>query len=155
MRAKVASSNFQPSELATMLREARAPALGVEVPLVPVRALLRDRRRRRRRPHVLHVVAADGDQRAHALGGEERGDARGPAAPVVAREAGRREAERAHEVEQVLADRGLLRHPRLGGVEEARRPVAAQVRDEHAAAGGGERRRHVIERVRVVGKAME
>ena len=101
------------------------------------------------------MVAADRDQRAHALGRQDRRDARGATAPVVAGQRGRREAERGHELEQVLTDRRLLGHAGLLRIEKSRRPVAAQVRDEHAAAGGGERRRHVIERVRVVGKAME
>src|SRR5205814_9809323 len=98
----------QLAELAPVLLEARAAALGVEVPLVPVRALLGDGRGRRRRQRVLHVVTADGDQRADALGSEDGGDAGGAAAPVVAGEARAWDAQGVHEVEQVLADGGLL-----------------------------------------------
>src|SRR5439155_68548 len=84
-------------------------------------------RRARRRARVLHVVAADRHEGPHALGREEGGDARGATAPVVAGQSHAGEAEGVHEVEQVLADRRLLRHPRRGGIEKARRPVPAQV----------------------------
>ena len=58
-------------------------------------------------------------------------------------------------VEEVLADGRLLRHPRRFGVEEARGPVAAKVRNENAVAGGGEGRDDAVPRPRVVGEAVE
>src|SRR5206468_13003371 len=77
------------AQLAAIALEARPPALGVEVPLVPEGALLLRRRRAWRRQSVLDVVATDGDERAHALGGQNRRDARGPASPIVSSQGAR------------------------------------------------------------------
>src|SRR5438552_16450854 len=82
-------------------------------------------------------------------------DARGPTASVVPAEPDRPQLECLHEVEQVLTDRGLLRHPWCGRIEEPRGPVAAQVRNQHPIPGGRERRRHAVERACVVGESVE
>ena len=58
---------------------------------------------------------------------ERRRDARRAAAPVVAAHGEARQPQRVGEVDDVLADRGLLGHARRGRIEEAGRPVAAQV----------------------------
>ena len=58
----------QAADLAPVLLQPQAPALGVEVPLVPVATLVQRGGRARGRHRVLDVVAADGHQRPHALG---------------------------------------------------------------------------------------
>src|SRR5262249_43934183 len=126
----------EPADLATVLLQSDAATLGVEVPLIPVRPLLPGRGRTRRGQRVLHVVAADADEGPHARRGEERGDAGGAAAPVVADESDGAEGERVQEIEEVLADGGLLGHARFGGVEEASGAVAAQIGNENAMARG-------------------
>jgi hypothetical protein len=45
------------------------------------------------------------------------------------------EAQRVHEVGEILSNRRLLRHPRRRKVEEASRPVAAEIRDQDSASG--------------------
>ena len=145
----------KPADVATVLLETLPPALGVEVPLVPVRALGPRRSGRPRRQRVLDVVAADRDERANAFGCQDRRDARRAPAPVVAGERGRPQREGVHELEQVLTDRGLLRHSRRLRIEKARRAVAPQIGHQHPAARGGQRRGHVVERARVVREAVE
>ena len=87
------------ADLAPLLLKAPAAALRVEIPLIPAGALLGRGGGRRRRHRVLHVVAADGDKRAHALGRHDGGDAGRAPAPVIAREGDLRQSERLHEVE--------------------------------------------------------
>ena len=79
----------------------------------------------------------------------------GASAPVVAGDGETVELERVGEIDQVLADGGLLGHARRGGVAEARRAVAAQIGNEHAESGLGQRRRDVVIRVDIVGKAVQ
>lgn len=45
------------------------------------------------------------------------------------------EAQRVHEVDEVLGDRHLPRHPRRRRVEEASRPAAARIRDQNPVSG--------------------
>src|SRR2546426_638007 len=117
--------------------------------------LLLRRRRAWRRQTVLNVLPTYGDERAHALGGQDRRDARGPASPIVSSQGGRAYTERVHEIEEVLADGSLLGHAWRRGVQEARRPIAAQVRNQHAIASGDEPRRHAVERSHVVGEPVQ
>jgi hypothetical protein len=117
-----------------------------------VGALLERRSGTGRRQRVLDVVAADGDERAHTLGTEDGGDARGAAAPVVAGEGDRGQREGVEEVDEVLGDRRLLGHAWGVHVEEARGPVAPQVRHEDAEARGGERPDRGVPCPHVVGK---
>src|SRR5206468_10084737 len=56
---------------------------------------------------------------------------------------------------QILTERRLLGHARLARIEEARGSVAAQVGDQHAIPGGGERRDHAVPGPRVVREAVE
>jgi len=86
---------------------------------------------------------------------QRRRDARGAVPPVVA---GNREAlqlERVGEVDQVLTDRCLLRHPRSRGIAEARRTVAAKVRNQHAVAAVDEQRHDAVERAHVIGEPVQ
>ncbi len=55
----------------------------------------------------------------------------------------------------ILADRGLFCHAWRGGVAESSGPVAAQIWDQHAVAGLGERRRDLVVGVSVVGKTVQ
>ncbi len=145
----------KPADVAPVRCEAGPAALHVEVPLVPVGALLDGRQGPGRPDRVLHVVAADRHQGSHALGGQDADDARSPATPVVAGKRHARQAQRVHEIEEVLANRRLLRHPRRRRVEEARRAISAQIRNKDAMPGGHERRRDIIPRPDIVGKTME
>ena len=65
------------------------------------------------------------------------------------------EPERVGEIDQILADGGLLRHARRGGIQEASGAVATKIGDQNAIAGFGERRRNIIKGVRVIGETVE
>jgi hypothetical protein len=145
----------EPAEPAPVLLEARATGLGVEVPLIPEPADGLGRGGARRRHGVLNRIAADEDRRAHAIGMERRRHARRPPSPIETGHGEARERERVGEVDHVLADRRLLRGAWRGGIQESRRAVAAQVDGERAIASSGERGRHPIVGMRIVGKAVE
>src|SRR6185312_3511326 len=98
---------------------------------------------------------ADRDERVDALRPQCRDDAGGSAAPIVAGERGALEAERIHEGEEIVPERRLLAGARRRAVEEARRPVAAQIRSEDAASRRRERRRDAVPGTRIVGKAVQ
>ena len=80
---------------------------------------------------------------------------RGAAAPVVTGDGELLQLQCVGEVDQILADGGLLGHARRLRIPEARRPVAAQIRHEHTMSRLRERRRHLVVRVHVVRKAVE
>ena len=126
----------QPADGAPVLLEARATALGIEVPLVPVSILLRHRRRSIRIRDVLDVVGADRDEAAAALGPERRDDAGGPPAPVVPDEDRAVEVQGVHEREKIGSKRRLLAGPWRRRIQEPGRPVATQPGGEHPAAQG-------------------
>ena len=86
---------------------------------------------------------------------ERRDDARRAAAPVVADERRPGDAERVHQREQVVPQRGLLAGARRPVVVEARLAVAAQPGHDHAAAVGRERRRDLVVGVHVVREAVQ
>ena len=134
-------------------RQPGAAALGVEIVLIPVAMLLLGRRRLRRARDVVHVVAAAGDEPAHAFRPQRRDDAGGAPAPVIAAQDRIGDTERIHHLLQVVAERRLL--ARAHGVvrKEPCRTVAAQVRHDHAASG--QQRQHFVEGARVVGKAVQ
>ena len=135
---------------AAILGEPGSATLGVEVVLVPEAVLLLGVRWTLGRGDVLNVVAAGGDQAAHPRWPQRRDDAGGPAAPVVADEVALGQAERIHEVEQILAQGRLLARTRRLRIAKTRRAVAAQIRHQRAAAGGDQRRHHVVVGSRVV-----
>ena len=64
-------------------------------------------------------------------------------------------AKRVGEVDHVLADRGLLRHPRRSRIAEAGRPVAAQIWHQRSVTCRNQRRHHSVERTDVGGKSVE
>ena len=126
----------QPADGAPVLLEARATALGIEVPLVPVSILLRHRRRSIGIRDVLDVVGADRDEAAAALGPERRDDAGGPPAPVVPDEDRAVEVQGVHEREKIGSQRRLLAGPWRRRIQEPGRPVATQPGSEHPTAQG-------------------
>src|SRR5262245_22715559 len=71
------------AELAPVLVEPGAAALGAEIVLIPEAVLLLRHVRRDRAGNVLDVVAIAGDEGAHALRPQCRDDAGGAATPVV------------------------------------------------------------------------
>src|SRR2546427_6358739 len=95
----------QSTKLAAIGMQSRAAPLGVKVVLIPKPVLLLRRRRFSRPGNVLDVVAVAGDQAEHALRPQRGNDARGAAAPVVAREHGAPDCERVDELLEVVAER--------------------------------------------------
>jgi len=139
------------AQLAAILLQADASAFGVEVPLVPESRL--GFRRSRLLPDVhgvLDGVAADQHGSADPVRVQRGRDRRGTAAPVVAGDSEARETERVSEIDHVLSDRRLFRHTWRPGDFESRGAEAAQIRNQHAMAGTGERRRHIVVGVHVV-----
>src|SRR6185503_15732523 len=96
-----------PGDVAPVLGEAGAAALGMEVVLVPEAMLLRGGDRLHRARDVLDVVAGAAHQAARPLGPQGRHDATGTAAPVVAHEDRARDFQRVHELQEVVTERGL------------------------------------------------
>jgi hypothetical protein len=86
---------------------------------------------------------------------QRRGDARGAIAPVVARDGKPGQRQRIREVDEVLTDRRLLRHPRSGGISKTRRSVPTQVRHEYAVPLFHKGRRDAIPRAHIVGKSVQ
>ena len=87
--------------------------------------------------------------------GQKRGDdAGGAPAPIIAAENRALDSERVHEVKKVHAEGRLLARARRLGLEEPRRPVAAQIRNDHPRPGLRKDRRGLIIGMRVVGKAV-
>src|SRR6185295_7767138 len=109
----------------------------------------------RSREDVLDRVAGDEHAGADAIRMERRGDLRRAAAPVVPGDGEAIEFQCVREVDDVLADGGLLGHPRRLWISEVRAAIAAEVRHEHAMAGARERRRHLVIRVHVIWKTVE
>ena len=144
----------QAADLAPVCRQAGAAALQMEVVLIPLAQLLLRCRRHGRIGNVLDVVAVAGDERAHALGPQRGGDARGAPAPVVADQHRLADVERIHQLPQVVAERGLLPGPRRVPAEKAGRPEAAQIGNDGAAAGADEPGNDVVIDARTVRPAM-
>src|SRR5688572_1460631 len=115
----------EPADRAAIALEADTTALGVEVILIPERALTLWRSRRWSAEDVLNGVAADEHGGAHAFRVERCGNASRAAAPVVAGDGKSPDLQRIREINNVLADRSLLRQAGRGCVAEARRPIAA------------------------------
>src|SRR5688572_5335029 len=115
----------EPADRAAIALEADTTALGVEVVLIPERALALRRGGRWSAENVLNGIAADEDGGAHAIRMERRGNASRAAAPVVTGDGKSPDLQRIGEINNVLADRGLLRHARRGRVAESRRSIAA------------------------------
>ena len=65
------------------------------------------------------------------------------------------DAERIHELQEVVAQGRLFARTGRGGVQEAGWPIAAQIGHEHAAAVGRQRRRHFVETADIVGKSVQ
>src|SRR5258705_4790548 len=86
---------------------------------------------------------------------ERRGDARGAIAPVVPGNRESRQSKRVGEIDQVLANRRLLRHPWRRGVPKACCATAAKVGHQHAMAVARKRSRDTIPRAHVVGESMQ
>ena len=135
--------------------QASATPLAVEVVLVPQALLVLGRRRCHRAGHVVHVVAATGDQTGHAPRPQGRDDAGRTAAPVVAGKHGLRDLQHVQQRQQVHRQRRLLARAWRRRRQEARGAVAAQPGHDHAAAGGHQRRHHRVERTHVVGEAVQ
>ncbi len=145
----------QAAQLEAVRRQAGATAFGVEVVLVPEAVLLRGWRGLGRGGDVLDVVTVDGDQPFDALRPERGDDAGGAAAPVVAGEGGRWDVQGIHEVQQVLAEGGLLAGARGFFREKSGWAVAAQVRHQNAMAFVGEYWGNFIVRARSLREAVQ
>ena len=90
-----------------------------------------------------------------AIGMKGRGNAGRASAPVVSGDREPLETQRVGKIDEVLADGRLFGHARCGGVAKSRRAVSAEVRHQHAMAGGGERRGHSVPRPHVVRKPVQ
>src|SRR6516225_210267 len=134
--------------------DSSASALHLEIPLVPEPVLLRRCGGLSGAGNVLNVVSVDGYETAHALWPQRRDDARGAPAPVVAGEHGAIDGKCIHQFVQIVAERGLLTRARRRPVKKTRRTKTAQIRHDHAGAGGDERRENRIIAAGIVGPAM-
>ena len=83
------------------------------------------------------------------------GNARRATTPVVASHRKSRQPERVREVDQVLAYRGLFRHPRGGRFTKTCGAVPAEVRNDYPVPLVGKRRRHLVPGPDVVRKAVQ
>src|SRR5439155_17666207 len=88
--------------------------------------------RRARSSDVLDIVASDRDQRGDAFRPQRRNDAGRAATPIIAGECGALETERVEKFQEIAAECGLLPGTRGLRVEKPGRPIAAQIRDQHA-----------------------
>src|SRR5216683_605094 len=145
----------QPADVAPVLGKAGVAALGVEIVLVPQAMLLLGRCRLARGRDVLDVVTRAAHQATHPFGPQGRCDTGGAAAPVVAGQGRSIDAERIHELQQVVAQRRLLARTRRRGRQESRRTVAAQIGHQHPATLGCQGRGDLVEGPGVIGEAMQ
>ena len=142
-------------ELAAVAVVAGTSALGGEVVLVPPLQLGLRRQRLPARCLAADQVAAHRHEAVAALRPERGDDVGRPRAPVEAGDDGRLDPERVHQGDRVDRERRLLAvAERLVG-EEARRAVAAQVRDDHPVAGRRQQRDDVGVAVDVVRPAVQ
>ena len=93
--------------------------------------------------------------RLAALRPERGDDVGGARAPVAAAEDRLLDLERIHQRDDVDGERRLLAVARRRSRKEARRAIAAQIRDDHPVAGRGQQRRDVDIAVDVVGPAVQ
>src|SRR5262249_19176332 len=129
------------SELPDELREvmpvlvvASSAALGREVVLVPPLELVARWQWHLACRLASDQVAADGDESPAALRPQGRDDVGGSSAPVETGEDGALDLESVHEIDGVDGERRWLTVPHGVVRAEARRPVTAQVRDDHPVA---------------------
>ena len=83
------------------------------------------------------------------------GDACGPVAPIESSEGHLPESERIGEVDDVLRDRRLFRHPRRRRIAKSRGTVATKIRHEHPIPGIGQGPHDAVPRPHVVRKPMQ
>jgi hypothetical protein len=145
----------QPGEIAAVPVIAAPAALGREVELIPPLQL----RLRRQRLHAgaltADQVAAHRHKPGHTLWPQGRDDAGAAGAPVESRQHRAPNAERVQQLSYVPRQRRGLGVAERGGGPEASWAETAQIGDDHAAAGGGEQRRHVDEAVHVIRPAVQ
>jgi hypothetical protein len=100
-------------------------------------------------------MAPETIQPGNALGPQCRDDAGGPPAPIVPGKDGLIQPEGVGEIGEVVAEHRLLARARPLGIEKPRRPIAAQIRHQHAPFCGSEAWRDGVIGVHVVGKTVE
>ena len=144
-----------PDDVASVHLQPLPAALGVEVPLIPEPCLAGGRPRTSRGHGVLHRIPADGHLRAHPVGVQDGRDARRPIAPVEPRQRELLQPERVGKVDDVLGNRGLLRHARSSGIAKPRRPVATKVGHEHPVARVDQGRKGPVPGTDIVGKPVQ
>jgi hypothetical protein len=86
---------------------------------------------------------------------KRRGNRRGAATPVVTGDREARQTQRVSEVDDVLPDRRLLRHPRRCRIPESGGAVATQIRHQHPVSGADQRRHHPVKRPDIVRKSVQ
>src|SRR4029079_9649560 len=124
----------QAAELVAVLRETVATALGVEVVLIPEAPLLHGTGRLLGSRYVLNLIAGAAHEPAHPLRPHRSDDAGCARTPIEAGQYRFSNLQSVKKVKQILSNGRLLSRARRVRRQEARRTIAAEVRNDRAQA---------------------